>query len=531
MNDIETAMAEIEKLSPELRQQMHDELVSKTKNQIFIPNPGPQTEAYYSPADIMLYGGAAGSGKSGLILGCAFTDHQKTLIMRRQYTDIDGLTSDAMRLFQDVAKLSGGARPKIKTQDGRLIEFGACKHPGDEQSWQGQPHDLLAFDEVTQFMEYQFRYLQTWNRTVEKGQRSRIIAATNPPTSAQGEWVIGYWRPWLDPNHPNPAKHGELRWFVTDPDGKDMEVDGPEPMQFPGRNDVVVPKSRTFIPGKVDDNPYLIDSGYKSTLDALPEPLRSAMRDGNFMLSRKDVLNQVIPTQWVREAMARWEAGRAKGVPMCAIGVDVCTPNGEDNLTLAPRYDGWFDEIIKIPGKALKDESDMAAQVVKHRLDAADIILDMGGGYGGSTKLRLKDNGIDIIGYKGVESTERKTVADRKVGFTNKRSAAYWAIREALDPSQPGGSSIALPNSTTLLADLTAPTFELTKQGFKIEPKKLVRERLGRSPDEGDAVVMSWWAGPRGMAPTHPAQVRRGKKRGPAPKVIMGHQNKRRTRR
>ena len=46
--------------------------------------------------------------------------------------------------------------------------------------------------------------------------------------------------------------------------------------------DVIQPKSRTFIPARVTDNPYYTDSGYVATLQSLPEPLRSQMLYGDF---------------------------------------------------------------------------------------------------------------------------------------------------------------------------------------------------------------------------------------------------------
>lgn len=447
------------------------------------------------------------SGKSGLILGLAFNEHRRSLIMRRKYTDLDGLTGDAMRLFGNTSKLRGGSRPKILTDDERLIEFGAARNVGDEESWQGQPHDLLCFDETVQFAESQYKFLHTWVRTVEKGQRTRILAATNPPTTPQGEWVIKRWKPWLDPNHPNPAKHGELRWFVTTPDGEDMEVDGPEPVEFPGRDKPVHPKSRTFIPGRLKDNPY-INSDYESTLDSLPEPFRSAMRDGNFMLSRQDMDNQLIPTLWVQEAVNRWETMKrsVQGVPMCALGVDMVQAGGGDNLCIARRYDGWYDELITIPAKSIKHDSDTASLIMREWRDGADIVIDMGGGYGTHAFIQLEDNGLPVKKYKGVAGTTRRSANGRMV-FTNTRSAAYWLFREALDPSQPGGSQVALPNDRELIAELTAPTFTMQGNGIKVENKQDVKDMLGRSPDKADAVVMAWWEGKKGIMPTHPNQV------------------------
>src|SRR3546814_1539203 len=78
------------------------------------------------------------------------------------------------------------------------------------------------------------------------------------------------------------------------------------------------------------------------------------------------------------------------------------------------------------------------------------------------------------------------------LGFYNKRSETIWRFREALDPSQPGGSPIALPPDPMLVADLTAPTFTVPPRGIKVESKEDVCKRLGRSTDRGDAVVMAW---------------------------------------
>jgi hypothetical protein len=105
------------------------------------------------------------------------------------------------------------------------------------------------------------------------------------------------------------------------------------------------------------------------------------------------------------------------------------------------------------------------------------------------------------------------------------RSAAYWKVRELLDPSQPGGSPAALPDSRLLLQDLTALTYEITPRGIKVESKEDVCSRLGRSTDEGDALVMANWGGAR-MA-TH---YQSWKDRAAPPRVVMSRANARRTR-
>ena len=79
--------------------------------------------------------------------------------------------------------------------------------------------------------------------------------------------------------------------------------------------------------------------------------------------------------------------------------------------------------------------------------------------------------------------------------FVNKRAEAWWRFREALDPDQEGGSPICLPPDAGILGDLTAPRYELMPRGIKVEAKVEVKKRLGRSPDDGDSIVMAWSEG------------------------------------
>jgi hypothetical protein len=143
----------------------------------------------------------------------------------------------------------------------------------------------------------------------------------------------------------------------------------------------------------------------------------------------------------------------------------------------------------------------------------------MGGGYGGAAFEWLRDQGDDVRGYKGAEAGPGRTV-DRQLAFFNRRTRAYWRFREALDPSQPQGSSIALPPDPALVADLTAATFKVGPHGIQVEAKEHVVKRLGRSPDRGDAVVMAWEAGIKGQ--NIPGGFARGSRR-QAPQVVMGH--------
>ncbi len=202
----------------------------------------------------------------------------------------------------------------------------------------------------------------------------------------------------------------------------------------------------------------------------------------------------MIPTDWVKQAQERWRPQPPSGVPMCAIGVDPAA-GGSDETVLARRYDGYYAEMIAVPGRETPLGTDVAGLVIKHRRNRAMVIIDLGGGYGMSAYEHLKANDVDVSGHKGAESATRRT-KDGQYKFVNHRSEVYWRFMEALDPGQPGGSPIMLPDDSKLVADLCAPTYEITANGIQVEPKDKLIKRTGRSPDRGDAVVMAWAVGP-----------------------------------
>lgn len=319
---------------------------------------------------------------------------------------------------------------------------------------------------------------------------------------------------------------------MLDRQGRTEWVPGPGEYTFDG--ETYTAKSRTFIPASLVDNPFRNTPEYRATLQSLPEPLRSQLLYGDWKAGLEDGANQLIPTSWVLAAQRRWAERPTppEDVPMCAIGVDA-SGGGADAMIQAPRYDGWYAPLIETPGKDIprnKPGSHAAGLILATRRDNAVPIVDMGGGYGGPIYEHLDANGIECIAYKGSEATTRRT-RDKKLTFTNTRSAAYWGFREALDPDQPGGSPIYLPPGKRTLAGLCAPTFEVTPNGIKAEPKskreggvKGVVERLGWSPNEADAVVMSWWGGPKETTNALDWVERKRARglRGQAPQVIMG---------
>lgn len=455
---------------------------------LWVPQPGPQLEAFLSPADQVLYGGAAGGGKTDLGVGLALTQHQQTLYLRREAAQL-------VPVIARVKKILGtrdGYNGTDKVWDlpgGRQLRFGGAPNLGDEEKYQGAPRDLLVIDEAAHFLELQVQFLLGWVRTDDPKQRTRTLLNSNPPTNAEGEWLIRWFAPWLDPSFPRPALPGELRWVAMLPgDGgtaAERWVDGPEP--FMHRGELIRPVSRTFIPSRVADNRFYRDSGYVRQLQALPEPLRSQMLHGNFAAGRADDEWQVIPSAWVKAAMDRWEE-RGDLPPVSSVGVD--PSRGGDETTIAARR-GWrFDElqvvkpdtsgVVTGPAAALR-AMEVAGEEAPVHVDVIGIgtsVVDSLDGYIGRR----------VVAVNGSAESDAKDLSGN-LSFANKRAECWWKMREALSPER--APRVALPPDARLKADLCAPRYRLTARGILIEDKTEVKKRLGRSPDRGDAVVLA----------------------------------------
>jgi hypothetical protein len=450
------------------------------RDAIWKPLPGPQALAFESKADIIGYGGAAGGGKTDLACGKALRHHKNVMILRRESTQLVGVID---RLVQLVGNRDGyNGSEKIWRMSNRTLEFGSLPNLGDETKYQGRPHDFLVFDEAANFLESQVRFLLGWLRTTDSAQRCQALFTFNPPTSAEGQWVISFFAPWLEKSHPNPALPGELRWFASI-DGKDIEVESGKPFQH--GDDMVQPLSRTFIPSKVTDNPYLMGTGYMSRLQALPEPLRSQMLKGDFHAGMTDDPFQVIPTEWVEAAMARWTKP-IKLEPMDSLGVDVAR-GGRDNTVIARRHGMWFDVPLAYPGKETPDGPSTAGLVIASMRDKAPIHIDVIG-VGSAPYDFLKEAGQHVLGINVAEASHA-TDKSGMLSFPNIRSEEWWKMREALDPSQNTG--IALPNDPRLKADLCAPKWRLQGSKIRVESREDIVGRIGRSPDFASAYLLA----------------------------------------
>lgn len=447
---------------------------------VWRPLPGPQSLAYYSDADIIGYGGAAGGGKTDLACGKALTQHQKVLVLRREATQLTGIIDRFTELIGGRDGYNGAER--IWRLPGQQVEFGSTPNLDDWNKYQGRPHDLLVFDEAANFLEAQVRALLGWLRSVDPAQRCQALLTFNPPTTAEGRWITAFFAPWLDKKHPRPAQPGELRWFAMI-DGEEVEVPSGEPFQHGA--DLIKPMSRTFIPSRVSDNPYLMGTGYMATLQSLPEPLRSQMLYGDFNAGIEDDPWQVIPTAWVEAAQARWKRPD-KLAPMDSLGVDVAR-GGRDNTLLARRHGMWFDEALVYPGSATPNGPTVAGLTIAAKRDDAVVHIDVIG-VGSAPYDFLNEAGQQVVGVNVAESATGTDKSGR-LRFKNLRSELVWRMREALDPTNNTG--IALPPDPQLLADLTAYTWELSGSTIYVASREQIMEKIGRSPDYGSAYVLA----------------------------------------
>lgn len=444
---------------------------------LWTPNPGRQTEAFVSPAFELLYGGAAGGGKSDLILGLAIREHRHSLLLRRTYPELeDSLILRSNEILQGYGQYNA-AKHVWRLPSGGRIRFGHLEHEKHVHRYQSAAFDLIAFDEVTQFTRFQYEYLLSRVRTTRSDQRCRVVAATNPGGEGN-DWVMERWAAWLDEGHPDPAEPGELRWYRRNDEGQEVACARDDPDAH----------SRTFIPAALQDNPYLGDT-YRRTLAALPEPLRSQLLTGDWAAGLTDDAYQVIPTAWIRAAMNRWDPTDQDGYPL-SLGVDVAR-GGDDKTVLARRYGPWFAPLEEHPGAMTPDGQSVAGLMALALADGGQANIDVIG---------VGASAFDIAAGQGLPVTpinfsvkSREWDASGQLRFVNRRAECWWRLREALRPIEPGETRepLALPNDPELLGDLRAPRWKMQSNGVQIESKEDIRKRIGRSPDKGDAVVLA----------------------------------------
>lgn len=260
------------------------------------PQPGPQMTFLSSPADIAIYGGSAGGGKTWALLmeplrhvavqgfGAVFF-RRSTVQVRNE----GGLWDESEKLYPLI-----GASPKEhvlewKFPSGSSVSFAHLEHDKTVLNWQGSQIPLICFDELTHFSAKQFWYMVSRNRSM-CGVKPYIRATCNPDADS---WVAEFISWWIDQGTglAIPERAGVLRWFIRIGD-KIVWADSPEELAHytaPNENGVdkpIPPKSVTFIPAKLSDNRALMaaDPGYMANLMSLPTVERERLLGGNWKI-------------------------------------------------------------------------------------------------------------------------------------------------------------------------------------------------------------------------------------------------------
>ena len=388
-----------------------------------------------------------------------------------------------------------------------------------------------CWDELTEFSEMQFRKINIWNRHPDPNVRCRIVATGNPPTTVDGEWVLDYWGAFIDPDYDGDrAEQGSLVWFVRKYIGdEDVDVEiartplsevkeymargemPPRPIhEYTLPNGTVKQlegRSRSFIGGKVEDNPVLMAKGYDKQLESLPIELRTRFRDGNFIRIVESTDLQVIPTAWVVAAMDRWVAymgtksldyanaisiyrTKNQAPNMSAMGVDP-SRGGDDETAIAIRFNDWIAPLHLTKGKYVEDGDAVRDLIFGLRIGNPQINIDVVG-VGSSPYDSCKKMGWSVIAINGgAAACDRngKPITDRTglLRFRDMNAMLAWRLMEALDPQY--SPTLMLPPDPKLKAELCSIRRASIDGGVvSIESKKEVKKRLGRSPDRADAV-------------------------------------------
>lgn len=251
------------------------------------PQPGPQETFLSSTADIAIYGGAAGGGKTYALL-LEPLRHLKNskfgaVIFRRNSTQVrnqGGLWDESTALYMPI-----GAHPRESYLEwtfpsGMQVQFAHLENDIAIYKWQGSQIALIGFDELTHFSEKQFFYMLSRNRSAS-GVPGYVRATCNPDVDS---WVREFIAWWIDEltGYPIHERGGVLRWFIRRDETLYWSSSRQELIDKFGADEL--PKSVTFIPSNIHDNRILManDPSYAANLRSLSRVDRERLEKGNW---------------------------------------------------------------------------------------------------------------------------------------------------------------------------------------------------------------------------------------------------------
>lgn len=270
------------------------------------PHLGAQTEFLKRNEFEVLFGGAAGPGKTDCLVAAMTrgVEHPryKGLILRRTFPQLQEIMDRCWRLYPAIGGQFRATEKRWLFPSGATIDLGHMQHETDKHNYQGKEFVRIGFDELTQFLESQYLYLFSRARSTESALKPQVIATTNPGG-------IGHY--WVRDRFVLETDHG--RTFIDPKTGL----------------------SRVFIPATIEDNPSLFvnDPGYLARLEALPEVERMRLRHGIWDAFEGQVFTELsqrvhgcedfeVPPEWERFCVLDWGYSKPFSVGWYALDYD-----------------------------------------------------------------------------------------------------------------------------------------------------------------------------------------------------------------
>lgn len=252
------------------------------------PQNGKQCDFLASNADIVIYGGAAGGGKTFGLLIDPLRHHDNAefggVIFRRTSVQIrteGGLWDTSMHIYAHLRATPRESYLEWRFTTGMSMSFANLEYDKDVHNYQGSQIPWIGFDELCHFSEYQFFYMLTRNRSTS-GVKPRIRATCNPDPDS---WVRQFIDWWIgEDGYPIAERSGVLRWFIRINDKMIWADSADEIHAQYGRGPEIQPKSVTFISAKLEDNKILMnkDPAYLGNLLAQSRVDRERLHGGNW---------------------------------------------------------------------------------------------------------------------------------------------------------------------------------------------------------------------------------------------------------
>lgn len=253
-----------------------------------------------TPAQICIFGGAAGGGKSfGLLLSPLRHKNVKGFgctIFRRNFNQIfsqGGLWDESLKMYQGirgaVPQMSLG-RWKFCDKDGNTVssvKFAHIERDEELHKWQGSQICEIGFDELTHFSEKAFFYMLSRNRST-CGVTPFVRATCNPDADS---WVAKFISWWInqDTGYPIPERSGKIRWFIRRNETlywANTKEELWEQFNLVTERQKLEPRSVTFIMSQLKDNQELlkVNPQYEANLMALSLVERERLLNGNWKI-------------------------------------------------------------------------------------------------------------------------------------------------------------------------------------------------------------------------------------------------------